>query len=202
MGKKKKKEKGEEQIKQILEEAEPKEDIPYLLSLYGKVEEEECSEIVHTLYGQKLACESGLREPKPIKFLISTHGGDAVEMFSVYDTMKHVQKTYPIHTIGVGKIMSAGTLLLAAGKKGKRKIGANCRLMIHNVKGMPPYPECFEILKMEIKEIEWFQERYIACLVKETHMCKEDVREVLESNRNVYLDAKEAVKCGFADKII
>jgi|TARA_R110000824_G_scaffold7271_4_gene32851 ATP-dependent Clp endopeptidase proteolytic subunit ClpP len=202
MGKKKKKEKGEEQIKQILEEEEPKENIPYLLSLYGKVEEEECSEIVHTLYGQKLACEAGLRDPKPIKFLISTHGGDAVEMFSVYDTMKHVQKTYPIHTIGVGKIMSAGTLLLAAGKKGKRRIGANCRLMIHNVKGMPPYPECFEILKMEIKEIEWFQERYIACLVKETHLCEEDIREVLESNQNVYLDAKEAVKCGFADKII
>jgi len=202
MGKKKKKKKGEEKIEQISEETEPKEDAPYLLSLYGKIDEEECAEIVHTLYGQKLACVAGIRELKPIKFLISTHGGDAVEMFSVYDTMKHVQKTYPIHTIGVGKIMSAGTLLLAAGKKGKRKIATNCRLMIHNVKGAPPYPECYDILKTEIKEIEWFQERYIACLAEETHLCEEDIREVLESKQNVYLDAKEAVKCGFADKII
>lgn len=202
MGKKKKNKKKEQGAEEILQEMLETEDLPYLLALYGKVNEEECSEIVHTLYGQKLACEAGVRKPKPIKLLVSTHGGDAVEMFSVYDTMKYAQKTYPIHTIGMGKIMSAGTLILAAGKKGKRKIGANCRLMIHNVKGMPPYPDCYDILKTEIKEIEWFQERYIECLVKETYLTEEDLRAVLESKQNVYLDAAEAVKCGFADKII
>tara|TARA_R110000824_G_scaffold67881_2_gene175807 strand:+ start:4618 stop:5226 length:609 start_codon:yes stop_codon:yes gene_type:complete len=202
MGKKKKSKKQEQVVEEVLEEVNQEADIPYLLSLYGKVDEDECSEIVHTLYGQKLACEAGIREPKPIKLLVSTHGGDAVEMFSVYDTMKHVQKTYPIHTIGMGKIMSAGTLILAAGKKGKRKIGSNCRLMIHNVKGMPPYPDCFDVLRIEIKEIEWFQERYINCLARETHLSEDEIREVLKSNQNVYLDADEAVKCGFADKII
>ena len=35
--------------------------------------------------------------------------------------------------IGMGKIMSAGTLLLAAGTRGKRKIMKNCRVMIHAV---------------------------------------------------------------------
>ena len=80
-GKEKNTKNSEEQIGQILEEADPEDDIPYLLSLYGKVDEEECSEIVHTLYGQRLACEAGLRKPKPIKLLISTHGGDAVEIF-------------------------------------------------------------------------------------------------------------------------
>ena len=40
MGKKKKKKKGEEIIEQISEETEPKEDAPYLLSLYGKIDEE------------------------------------------------------------------------------------------------------------------------------------------------------------------
>ena len=194
MGKKKKSKKQEQVVEEVLEEVNQEADIPYLLSLYGKVDEDECSEIVHTLYGQKLACEAGIREPKPIKLLVSTHGGDAVEMFSVYDTMKHVQKTYPIHTIGMGKIMSAGTLILAA--------GSNCRLMIHNVKGMPPYPDCFDVLRIEIKEIEWFQERYINCLARETHLSEDEIREVLKSNQNVYLDADEAVKCGFADKII
>tara|TARA_Y100000310_G_scaffold329326_1_gene398949 strand:+ start:73 stop:672 length:600 start_codon:yes stop_codon:yes gene_type:complete len=175
---------------------------PYLLSLYGKIEEEDCAEIVRTLYAQKLVYDNDIKKSEAVKLIISTHGGDAVEMFSVYDMIKHVQKTYPVHTVGVGKVMSAGTLLLAAGTKGKRKIGANCRLMVHNVKGGAPIPECFSILKGEIKEIEWFQERYISCLVKETNLSKEDLREVLDSRQNVYLDAKEAIECGFADKII
>tara|TARA_Y100000310_G_scaffold329837_1_gene400397 strand:- start:142 stop:771 length:630 start_codon:yes stop_codon:yes gene_type:complete len=209
MAKKSKKEKKEDQKieEEILDSitfqaSGPKDEGPYLLSLYGRVEEEDCAEVIHTLYAQKLACEKKLRKPKPVKLLISTHGGDAVEMFSLYDIIKHVQKIYPVHTIGTGKIMSAGTLLLAAGTKGKRKIGANCRVMLHNVKGGPPLPECFDILSHEIKEIEWFQERYIKCLAKETHLSEDDLREVLESRKNVYVDAKEALKIGLADKII
>ena len=168
---------------------------PYLLSLYGKVEEEDCADVIHALYAQKLACDKGLRKPKPVKLVVSTHGGDAVEMFSLYDMIKHVQKTYPVHTIGMGKIMSAGTLLLACGTKGKRKIGANCRVMIHN-------SECYSVLKHEIKEIEWFQERYIECLTKETFLSESELREIMDSRKNIYLNAEETIKCGLADKII
>ena len=209
MAKKKKKEKQKEQkteedlLDDVISKAcEPKDEGPYLLSLYGRVEEEDCAEVIHALYAQRLACEKKLRKPKPVKLIISTHGGDAVEMFSLYDIIKHVQKVYPVHTIGTGKIMSAGTLLLAAGTKGKRKIGANCRIMIHNVKGGAPHPECYDILSHEIKEVEWFQERYIRGLVKETNLSEDDLREVMESRKNIYLDAKEAVKVGLADKII
>lgn len=201
---KKEEQKIEEEILDIITSqiSDPKDEGPYLLSLYGRVEEEDCAEVVHALYAQRLACEKKLREPKPVKLLISTHGGDAVEMFSLYDMIKHVQKVYPVHTIGIGKIMSAGTLLLAAGTKGKRKIGANCRVMIHNVKGGPPYSECYEILSHEIKEIEWFQERFIKGLAKETNLSEDDLREVMDSRKNIYLDAEEAVKAGLADKII
>ncbi len=49
------------------------------------------------------ACESAL-EPvvkkvyKPIEFIVSTQGGSAAEMFSIYDMMRHVQKDFEIHT--------------------------------------------------------------------------------------------------------
>tara|TARA_Y100000310_G_C20551556_1_gene748343 strand:- start:67 stop:681 length:615 start_codon:yes stop_codon:yes gene_type:complete len=204
MGKKQKKEKQSEDAlsDEIHFKPDSENEVPYVISLYGKVEEEECAEIIHALYTQKLACEKKIRKPKAIKFIISTHGGDAVEMFSLYDMIKYVQKIYPIHTIGMGKVMSAGTLLLASGNKGKRKIGSNCRVMLHNVKGAPPQPDCYNVLKKEIKEIEWFQERYISAMVKETRLTDEELREVMTSRQNVYLSAEEAVQCGIADKIV
>ena len=54
-------------------------------------------------------------------------------MFSVYDMMRMIRDEIPICTFGRGKVMSAGVLLLAAGSKGERRIGKNCRVMIHGV---------------------------------------------------------------------
>ena len=77
--------KTEEEILDIITSqiSDPKDEGPYLLSLYGRVEEEDCAEVIHALYAQRLACEKKLRKPRPVKLIISTHGGDAVEMFSL-----------------------------------------------------------------------------------------------------------------------
>ncbi len=51
-------------------------------------------------------------------------------MFALYDAMKYVQSfKIPVDTVGVGKIMSAGVLLLAAGTC--RKVGKNASIMYH-----------------------------------------------------------------------
>jgi len=202
MGKKQKKQNEADKTEEVVEFTPQREESPYLISLYGKVDEEECSELIHALYAQKLICDKGIRKPKPVKLIVSTHGGDAVEMFALYDMLKNVQKTFPVHTIGLGKVMSAGTLLLASGTKGKRRIGANCRVMLHNVKGMPPQPDCYEVLENEIREIEWFQDKYISAMVKETRLTEEELRDIIHSRQNIYLSAKEAIKCGLADKIV
>ena len=49
-------------------------------------------------------------------------------MYIVYTTVKLIkllphEETCEVHTFAFGKVMSAGVLLLAAGTKGKRKIG-------------------------------------------------------------------------------
>ena len=59
-----------------------------------------------------------------MRMFISTHGGNISDMFSIIDVMKMIQKnSCEIETIAIGKVMSAGVLILAAGSKGKRKIG-------------------------------------------------------------------------------
>ena len=52
--------------------------------------------------------------------------------------------------------MSAGVLLLAAGTKGKRKIGKHCRIMMHSVIGGHVGP--MHQLDNEMKEIKAIQE--------------------------------------------
>jgi ATP-dependent protease ClpP protease subunit len=96
--------------------------------------------------------------------------------------------------------MSAGVILLAAGTKGKREIGKNCRVMIHSVIGGNHGP--LHNLLNEMEAVERIQKMYIECLVAETNLSKKQLKDLLERKVNVYLTAEEAVEYGIADIII
>ena len=64
---------------------------------------------------------------RPFRMYISTHGGVVSDMFSILDVMDMIKEDCVIETIGLGKVMSAGVLMLANGTKGRRKIGKNIR---------------------------------------------------------------------------
>ena len=136
---------------------------------------------------------------KPINLIISTPGGNADDMFAVYDMMRSIRDEVPIHTKGLGKVMSAGVLLLAAGTKGERSIGKNCRIMLHSVIGGHVGP--MHQLDNEMEEIRNIQTQYISVLAEETKMTKRYLRSLMKKKVNVYLSAQEAVDLGIADKI-
>jgi ATP-dependent Clp endopeptidase proteolytic subunit ClpP len=191
---------------------QPKEDEIRTLSIYGDIEESKCSDIVNVLmYLKDNALVPVLTDPedpesevvissRPINMIVSTYGGSSAEMFSVYDTMRLVKETCDINTVGLGKVMSAGVLLLAAGTKGKRKIGANCRVMIHNVMGGSH--GMLSNLENDIEEIKWSQGNYIKCLAAETKLTQARLKKMLRRNMDVYLSAEQAVEFGIADEII
>ena len=181
-----------------------------MLSLYGEVDEKKSANIVSSMLIyrniKKITPADKNNPPKkytettePLDFIVSTHGGSAADMFSIYDTMKMVEKNMEIHTLGLGKVMSAGVLILAAGTKGKRKIGKNCRVMIHSVIGGAAGSS--HDVKNEIEEIFFTQEKYIKCLAAETKLTSKQINEFLSEKRNIYLSAQEAIKYGIADKI-
>ena len=114
--------------------------------------------------------------------------------------MKQVREECDIKTLGIGKVMSAGVLLLAAGTKGQRRIGANCRVMIHSVIGGAH--GAIHDLENEMEEIKWMQERYIKILAQETKMTERYIKGLLKKKINVYLDAEKAVELGIADIIV
>ena len=135
----------------------------------------------------------------PIDMVISTPGGNADDMFAIYDTMRSIRDEVPIRTRGIGKVMSAGVVLQAAGTKGERSIGKNCRIMVHSVIGGHVGP--MHQLDNEMEEIRNIQDQYIAVLAEETKMTRRYLRSLMKKKVNVYLSAAEAVELGIADKI-
>jgi ATP-dependent Clp protease protease subunit len=172
------------------------------IGLFTDVVEEKVAELSHALlYLSELnKLEDSQKAQRPIEFYISTYGGAADDMFALYDIMRHVQLTTEIHTIGMGKVMSAGVLLLAAGTKGQRKIGKYCRVMIHSA--IAGSHGSLPNLMNEMEALQGLQESYIDALVSETNMTKSQIKKMLERKVNVYLSAEEAVKFGIADIII
>ena len=136
----------------------------------------------------------------PMEFLISTPGGSADDMFAIYDVMRVVRERCPISTYGLGKVMSAGVLILAAGTKGTRRIGKHCRVMIHSV--IAGSAGSFHNLQNEMSEIKFMQTAYIKALAAETNMTEAKLRRMMNKKVNIYLSAEEAVELGIADIIV
>jgi ATP-dependent Clp endopeptidase proteolytic subunit ClpP len=125
---------------------------------------------------------------------------NADDMFALYDIMKVIEQDTDISTIGMGKVMSAGVLILAGGTKGKRKIGRNCRVMLHSV--IAGNHGSLHSLVNEMEAIQDLQELYIDRLVEDTKMTKKQLKRLLEQKVNIYLSAEQAVEYGIADIIV
>ena len=173
------------------------------VGLCGEVDEEKIAEVVSAFM---LLRNSGITQRneaainEPIEFVISTTGGSAHDMFTLYDIMRLTREDCEIVTVGLGKVMSAGVLLLAAGTKGQRRIGKNCRVMIHGVIG--GHVGSIHNLENEMDEVRWTQEQYISVLADETDMTKSFLKKLIQRKVNVYLTAEEAVQYGIADEVV
>ena len=182
--------------------------MPSTFMLYGDVSEERAADIISALLllgDKKRVDKAKKRLPEgetlgDIQFYISTYGGSADEMMSIYDMMRLTKLNRDIETIGMGKIMSAGTLILASGTRGKRKIMKNCRVMIHAVSAGSM--GSIHNLQNEMEEIQHIQDAYIATLCAETLLTKRQLKKMLDQKVNVYLTAEEAVEYGLADEVI
>ena len=182
------------------------------VALYGDVTEELAKEVISGIWYLKATAK--IEEPididdpeteyrdviRPMEMVVSTNGGNADDMFAIYDVMRICREQVDIETLGIGKVMSAGVLLLAAGTKGKRKIGKHCRIMMHSVIGGHVGP--MHQLDNEMKEIKSIQELHIKAMCEETNLTQKQLRALLKKKVNIYLTAEEAVEYGIADIIV
>ena len=177
------------------------EDIPESRSIMfvGEVTEEKAAEFISALLVLAQTKEEEDERAEDIKVYINTYGGSADEMFAIYDVMNWCKEFCDVQTIGIGKVMSAGTLILAAGTKGKRYLSSHCRVMIHSVNGGQVGD--LHNLKNEMEQIAGLQDSYIQAMSSETNMTKRQIQTLINKKINVYLDAEEAIGKGLADEV-
>jgi len=163
-----------------------------IVYLAGEVNEQAIAHVTATIIAL-----ANLDKTSPIKLIISTYGGSVDEMFSLYDIIKYVP--CPVHTIAIGKVMSAGVLLVASGQKGSRLIGRSTRLMIHPISAGQE-GTVFQ-LKNELSESVRMQALMEELLAANTKMTKTQVASLMKKGCDTYITAKEAVKLGIVDAI-
>jgi ATP-dependent Clp protease, protease subunit len=166
----------------------------------GEVTEDRAADLISALLVLSQTKDPDAERAEPIKLYVSTYGGSADEMFGIYDVINFCKKFCDIETIGLGKVMSAGTLMMASGTKGKRKIGKHCRVMIHAVNG----GQVGDIhnLQNELEQTVSLQDSYIQAMSHETNMTKRQIQTLINRKVNVYLTAEEAIEKGLADEIL
>ena len=190
----------EQAMIELLESMSKKNPEQRSIMFVGEVSEEKAADLISALLVLSQDKAPTQKRADDIKLYISTYGGSAHEMFGIYDVMNYCKQFCDIETIGLGKVMSAGTLILAAGTKGKRKIGKNCRAMIHSVNGGSIGE--LHSLENEMEQMKNLQDNYIQAMSSETEMTKRQIQRLINRKVNVYLSAQEAVEKGLADEVL
>lgn len=131
-----------------------------------------------------------------ISVYINSPGGSVSSGMAIYDTMNFLNSD--VSTICLGIAASMGAFLLSAGKKGKRFILPNADVMIHQPLG-GAQGQATDI-KIASDRIVDLRKRLNRILSRNTGQTLKKIEK--DTERDNYLDAKEAVMYGIVDKII
>ena len=133
---------------------------------------------------------------KDIQFYINSPGGSVSDGLMIYDTMKLIKPD--VQTICMGMAASMGSVLLAAGTKGKRCILPNAEVMIHQPLG-GAQGQATEIL-IAAEHIKDTRKRLNQILADACGRPIEDLDR--DTDRDHWMTAKEALEYGIVDKIL
>ncbi|MBS41561.1 MAG: ATP-dependent Clp endopeptidase, proteolytic subunit ClpP [Rhodospirillales bacterium] len=133
---------------------------------------------------------------KDISFYINSPGGIVTAGLAIYDTMNYIRPD--ISTVCFGQAASMGSLLLAAGTKGKRYGLPHSRIMIHQPSG--GFQGQAADIDIQAREILNLRERLNQIYVSHTGQ-KIDVIEK-RMDRDSFLSPDEAKEFGLIDEVV
>lgn len=133
---------------------------------------------------------------KEIHFYINSPGGMVSAGLAIYDTMQYIKPS--VSTLCVGQAASMGSLLLAAGEKGKRFCLPNSRIMIHQPLG--GFQGQASDIEIHAKEILFLKDRLNEILAKHSGQSIQTIEK--DTDRDNFLSAEDSVKYGLVDKVL
>jgi ATP-dependent Clp protease protease subunit len=133
---------------------------------------------------------------KEISMYINSPGGVIYAGLAIYDTMQMISN--PISTFAVGVTASFGTVLLAAGTKGHRYALPNATIHMHQPLG-GAQGQATDI-EIQAKQILRLKALLLGIMAKHTGQPLEVIER--DSDRDYYLEAKNAVEYGLVDQVL
>ena len=133
---------------------------------------------------------------KDISLYIHSPGGIINAGLAIYDTMQLIRPD--VSTIGIGLAASMGTVLLAAGAKGKRYALPNSTIHLHQPIG-GAQGQASDIV-IQAREITRLKDILTDILVQQTGQTKDKI--VKDTDRDYYLTPEQAVEYGIIDEVL
>ena len=161
--------------------------------LWGAVTDETAKDLTEKL----LYLESNA-PGKEIFFYLNSPGGSITAGMAIFDTMKLI--TSPITVIVTGMAASMGSILLCGATKGRRLLYPHSRVLIHQplISGRMIGPA--SDINIQAKEMEKLRLELNHILSTTSGQPMEVINR--DTDRDFYLNAKEAIAYGLADKIV
>ena len=158
--------------------------------LWGQVDDHSAKHVIDRLmYLDSL-------EVKDIQLYVNSPGGYVTAGFAIYDCIKSLKSD--VSTICTGFAASMGSIILSAGKKGKRFIQPHARVMIHQPSGgASGQASDIQITAQEIIKTKELSAKLLA------KNCGQTFEKVMKDfNRDHWMGAEESVAYGIVDKMI
>ena len=131
-----------------------------------------------------------------ISMYINSPGGDVSAGWAFMDTMQYIKA--PVSTIGMGLVASMGSVLLAAGEKGKRFALPNTSIMIHQPLG--GFQGQVTDVEIRVKKMQRTKQTLIKQMAEFTGKKEKELFEAME--RDNWMCPVEAKDFGLIDGIL
>lgn len=131
-----------------------------------------------------------------IHFYINSPGGSVSATMAIYDALQYVE--CPIATYCVGQASSGAAILLAGGTKAKRFALPHAKIMIHQPWGSVGG----QVSDIEIQADEILRDRHRLNEILASHTGQNIERISKDTDRDFYMDAKQAKEYGLVDDIL
>ncbi len=133
---------------------------------------------------------------KDINLYINSPGGVVTAGLAIYDTIQFLRPN--VSTMCIGQAASMGSLLLAAGTKGKRYALPNSRIMIHQPLG--GFSGQASDIDIHAREILSIRERLNGILARHTGQAVERIAK--DTDRDNFMSAPDARDYGLVDAVL
>ncbi|WP_415908728.1 ClpP family protease [Oleiharenicola sp. Vm1] len=161
--------------------------------LWGAVTDESAKDLT-----EKLLYLEAVAPGKEINFYMNTPGGSITAGMAVFDTIKLI--TSPVNVIVTGMAASMGSILLSAAQKGRRYLYPHARVLIHQPLISGRFIGPATDINIQAQEMEKMRAELNQILAEASGQPIEKITK--DSDRDYYLNAKEAIAYGLADKIV